>query len=504
MNALIALVAVLGAAGVWPALAVAGRSLVVLFLAPLIGAAVAAVAVLIELAAGGLLPINYAVVAAIVNLAVLAWWRPAGRSRPQRAGLPRGWSLAAVAVMAGCLAVPLQALRSPAIGWDANTMWLTKALMMYGGHHALLTGLQNPAYQYSNPDYPPLTSAAGALAFTLFGLSDLHLFVDVTTLLNACALGVVGAGIAAAGIGTGAAARVKIHGVTHAGSGRWPARAAAVAAAGAICLVGFAVSGQWGVVGYADLLWAAAAAGAVIWGLVVPPSTQALGIAWVCAVVASLTKNEGLTTALVILVLIALRYRPLTLAGPKLRTWAERGVLAAVPALPGLAWAGFIRLLGIHDNFFLATTTESPVTRAQATIAGLAAHLAVAPVALAVLLAGCWLLRGDRERARLGNPVWLWLSCLGSLTIIFGTYVFGGDEIHWWLANSVDRTTIFAQLLLYSDLAIWLVIALDRAFTRPWARDGQGIPSRGRHALEAPAPPGEPVAAARRRNGPWC
>jgi hypothetical protein len=492
MNTLIVLAAVLGAAGVWPALGVAGRSVVVLFLAPLIGAAMAAVAALIELAAGGLLPVNYAVVAVIVNLAVLAWWRVAGRSRPQRAGLPRGWSLAAVAVMVGCLAVPLQALRSPAIGWDANMMWLTHALMMYGGHHALLTGLQNPAYQYSNPDYPPLVPAAGALAFTLFGLSDLHLFVDVTTLLNACALGVVGTGIAVAGLGTGGAART--------GSGRRPTRAAAVAVAGAICLVGFAVSGQWGVVGYADLLWAAAAAGAVIWGLVVPRSAQALGIAWVCAVVASLTKNEGLTTALVILVLIALRYRPLTLAGPKLRIWAERGALAAVPALPGLAWAGIIRLLGIRDNFFLNTTAESPATRAHATIAGLAAHLAVAPVALAVLLVGCWLLRGDRERAGLGNPAWLWLSCLGSLTIIFGTYVFGGDEIHWWLANSVDRTTIFAQVLLYSDLAIWLVMALDRAFTRPWARDGEGIPGRGRHALDILGPPGEPAAAARRPN----
>jgi hypothetical protein len=30
----------------------------------------------------------------------------------------------------------------------------------------------------------------------------------------------------------------------------------------------------------------------------------------------------------------------------------------------------------------------------------------------------------------------------------------------------VNRTTIFAQVLLYADLAIWLVIAVDGAFTR--------------------------------------
>jgi hypothetical protein len=136
-----------------------------------------------------------------------------------------------------------------------------------------------------------------------------------------------------------------------------------------------------------------------------------------------------------------------------------------VPALPGLAWAGLARLIGLNQPFFNSTSPESPATRAGATIAGMAAHLAVAPVDLAVLLVGCWFLRRDRERARLGNPAWLWAAWLGSLAILFATYMIGGPEIHGWLASSVDRTTIFAQVLLYADLAIWLVIAVDGAFT---------------------------------------
>jgi hypothetical protein len=75
-------------------------------------------------------------------------------------------------------------------------------------------------------------------------------------------------------------------------------------------------------------------------------------------------------------------------------------------------------------------------------------------------------LRRDRERARFGNPAWLWTAGLASLSAIFATYVFGGDRIVWWLANSVNRTTIFVQLLLYAELAIWLVIALDAAFAQ--------------------------------------
>ena len=478
MTELLVVIVGLGAPGFLLALAVAGASPVLVFLAPLIGAGMAAVAAELELGVGGSLFTWYAVVAVIANVAVVAWWL-AGARFPPWADSPWGWSILTLAVVLGALIIPLTALRAPLIGWDANSIWLTHALMVSGGHHELLTGLQNPAYSFSNPDYPPLVPAAGALAFALFGRGDLHVATGTMVLLNACALGVVGTGIAAVGSG-----------------GRQLTRVAAVVAAGAVCLVGFAVSGQYGVDGYTDLLWAAAAVGAVIWGLVLPRSTQMLVIAWTCAAVASLTKNEGLTTGLALLVLIALRYRPLTLswvrrlrahpesggfpgaaAWPVARRWAERAAFVVVPALPGLVWVGQIRLIGLSDRFFQSPPTESLVTRAHATIDGMAAHLAVAPVAAAVLVAGCCFLRRDRERARFGNPAWLWTACLASLLTICATYVFGGYEIHWWLANSVNRTTIFAQLLLYAELAIWLVIALEAAFTHERVEQRNATPA---------------------------
>src|SRR5580692_3559165 len=307
MKALFVLVVGLGAPGILPSLAVARRSPVLVFLAPLAGAGMVAVAAEIELGVGGSLVADYAVVAVAANLAVTAWWLAARRSLRPWAGPSWGWSIVTVVVVLAAAAVPLDALRVPMIGGDGNSIWLTHALMVYGGHHELLTGLQNVAYRFSNPDYPLLAPAAGALAFAFFGLGNLHLAVDMTVLLSACGLGVVGTGIAVAASG-----------------GRQPTRAAAVAAAGAICVVGFAVSGVFEIQGYADLLWAVAAVGAVIWGLVLPQSAQALGVAWICAVVASLTKNEGLTTAIAILVLIALRYRPLTRPVLAARRWAER------------------------------------------------------------------------------------------------------------------------------------------------------------------------------------
>jgi len=463
MRPLVVLVAGLALPGLLPALAAAGWSAVVVFLAPVTGALMAAVATAIELGLGGSLVPDYLAVAATVNIAVIAWWvttrrdaRPRNILAPQTVGA-WAWSVLAVLVVIGCLAaVPLKSLRVALLSGDGNPIWLTHALLVYGGHHEMLTSLQNPAYVISNPDYPPLVSAATALAFKFYGLGNLHLSVQMTVLVTACALGVVAMGI------------VAVSDVAAAGSGaRWPARVVAVAAAGAIGVVGFAVSGGFAIEGYADLVWASFAVGAVVWGLVLPHSPRALAVAWICAAAASLTKNEGLTTALIILVAIALRYRPLSMPGPRARLWAERAVFVLVPALPGLAYAGIIRLIGVHDAFFNTGSPESRLTRAEATVASMAKYLHVAgPLALAVLLVGCWFLRADRERAGLANPAWLWACCLGSLAIIFYTYVFGDLEIHGWLANSVNRTTIFAQLLLYTEVAIWAVMAAQGLFSR--------------------------------------
>lgn len=149
MNALVVLAVGLALPGFLPALAVARRSLVLVFLAPIVGAGMAAMAAAIELGVGGSLVVNYAVVAVVVNLAVLGWWLAGRRHVLPRAGrTPAGaswrWSGVTLVVLLACLAIPLTSLRSPMIGGDANYIWLTHSFMAYGGHNAYLTGLQNP------------------------------------------------------------------------------------------------------------------------------------------------------------------------------------------------------------------------------------------------------------------------------------------------------------------------------------------------------------------------
>jgi hypothetical protein len=477
MRPLEVLILGLAVPGILPALAVARRSPAVIFLAPIIGAVMAALAAEVELGAGGSLVGCYVVVAVTVNVAVVAALLVARRVR-RRPLVPQenfslGWSVLTVVIVLAALAIPLSGLAAHKIGWDANSIWLTHALMLSGGHHTLVTDLKDRTYAFANPDYPPLVPAAGALAFGFFGQGDLYLAITMTELVAACALGLLGTAVA-----------------TVASEGREWTSLPAIAAGGVLCVSGFAIAGLTGIDGYSDLPWSAAAVAAIVFGLVLPKSTQYLVMAWICAIAASLTKNEGLITALAVIVLIALRYRPSGLsltrrgrdglgsASSVARPWPERAAFIVVPALPALIWVGQMRLLGVKNDFFTLSTTESLAYRAGVAVEGMAPYLIIAPVALAVLILGGIFLSGDRRRYGLGNPLWLWVACVVGLGAIFATYVFGSPQIHAWIGASANRVTDFGQLALYTELAIWLVIAFDSLFAREDARQPESSPSR--------------------------
>jgi hypothetical protein len=450
MNAALTFVFGLCLVGCLPAVAAVGLSPPTFFVAPLIGAASAAVAVELELGVGGTMIAWFVVVAVMVNVLSLAILL-------RRGSLPRweggGWSLFLLAGVLVALAVPLTGLRAHEVGYDPAVIWTTHTLLVSSGHQTLVSGLQNPAYAYSNPSYPPLIPGVGALGYAFAGRSVLVLGSELTALLNAAAVGLIATGIAR----------------TSRPSTRW-GHAATIALSALICLVCFGVGGDYGINGYTDVLWSAAAVGAVIWGLVLPRSWSNVMVAWSCAIVASLTKNEGLLAALAILLLIALRYRAPLLRrrdgvdsgwGELVRSWASWVVVVIVPALPGLVWAIQIHVLGIKDDFFGTPQSESLYLRGSATIAAMSHYLAVVPAAVLVILIGCTWFRGTRRTMQLGHPAWLWAAWLGGMGFIFATYVFGSPEIHWWLSTSVDRTTIFARMLLLADIAIWTLVALN-------------------------------------------
>jgi hypothetical protein len=497
---------VLSTPGALPAVALGGLRPSTVFLVPLAGAAVAAGAATVELVVPGSFLLWFVVVGVVATAAAAPRALPtvAGSIRRRDATGPVAvssalWPIVTVLVMAGAVAWPLQVLRIPMIGYDGYAIWTSHAMLVYGGHHTLLAGLSDPHY-YQATDYPPLVPAAGALSFVTGGGVDLRLAVDMTALLNAAALGALGCGLAGLVAARGGAAH----------------RMLGIVAGAAICLVGFGLGGSYAVNGYADLLWSAAGSGAVVFGLLSARSPTNLGATAILVVVAGLSKNEGFVTAIMVTVIVVLRYVPLrrvvarfpfsdaddpglvvaALGRSTARAWLRRAVLGVAMVAPGALWAATAKSEGIDSVLLSSTSTQNVGQRLGPTVSALAHNLHVLPAAAAVAVAGAVLLRPQRTRLGMGCDAWLWLVVAGSIAALVTTYVLGAFEIHWWLSNSITRTTIFAQLALYTDLATWMLVATTAG--PPGAHAVGRNPARPSSLSSSPGPHDGETGAAER------
>jgi len=492
-------------AGVLPALALAGCTATAPFLVPLATAAVASAAAIAEFVVGGSIGLWFAVAATIVDVVAAAalvrrfQLRRIGEKRPDRSDPDRRrsaapdparrvrWGTACVVVVAVGVMWPLVALRAPVIGFDTQAIWLLHTALVWAGHNAMVNGFTAKAYRLSNPSYPPLIPASGAMVYSAIGHIDQRLAVGATVVLNASAIGVVSTGL------------LRLVPAETPVPRRVAAAVIVVAFAGAV----FGISGQFALNGYADTLWSAAAAAAVVFGLVLPRERRHLLTAWLCIVVASSTKSEGFFVCVVISVLVGLRYlhRPtarddgpvgvgrLVKAGVDLgvRGWVEWAAMSAAPLVPGAAWIVVSRLHGITDPFFASSATESLPTRLAATGSAMASNISLAPGALAVLILGVLVLRPRRARLGLAGPGWLWVVAVVGALVIGATYVLGSIEIHWWLATSVTRTTVFDQTACLVDMTIWLLILVAAPSRRlPVAEDGAQVVRHDRRATPHP------------------
>ena len=464
--------------GVLPALAVAGLSPATLFLVPLATSAMAGVAATVEFGVGGSIAGCFAVVAVLANAAAAVWLvvpflrrrhlshaapAPGDDGRGGRAGRGVPWGVICTVAVAAGAGWPLLVLQAPVIGFDTQAIWLVHTALVWGGHHSMVAGLTSKAYGFTNTDYPPLVPGSGGLTYAVVGHIDERLAVAATAVLSACAVAVLATGlIRIVPAGTGAVRRL-----------------AAVVVVVGFCGAVFGIGGEFAVNGYTDTLWTAAALAAVVYGLVLPPARRTLVVAWLCIVVASLTKNEGFVVSGAISVLVAVRATPWAPWRPRREPgvrWARRlgaalralgaaGVLrlvlmAGVPMVPGALWAFFVRQKGIASQLFVPGRNESIPLRLSATAASMARQLDLAPAALVVLVVGVLALRRRRRLAGVANPAWLWVVALAGLAVIGATYVFGTIEIHWWLSTSVTRTTIFDQTAFLSDMTIWALVAI--------------------------------------------
>jgi len=492
-------VVVLSLAGVLPSVAIAGVRPVTLAVAPLSGAAIAALAATCCLATAGDLWTWFLALGALGAVAVIAWWALSPGSRPWP-GAPGAWSwpqVGGMALIAAAVVWSLRGLSGPDVGFDARMLWVLRGAWFVHGHDAARAAMSNPTYKFAEPSFPPLLGAASGVGWVVNGMAagsaaSYRLGQIVIGVLNGCALVALGAAILQvpnpvtyrAGRSGGAASR----GAASGGAGSLPAirggsrrivhMSAAVVAA-LLCLAAAGSAGRYLTNGFADAPWVFAAAFAVVFGLFLPVTPPNLGVAAIGVAVAGQIKLEGTATAGAIVVLVALRY---AMEVPPRR----RRRVAAVAGCAGLvllaAWPILTTVLhALPDADTSGPRSGTIDQRLHATVHALAGYLHLVPVAAAMAIVGALVLRVSRRQLGLGGDLTLWLVMACNLMVVGGTYVFGTTLIRLWLGVSADRVVLFAVVMALVDVAVWSMVAMnlllpgalhgDRAGERPAAGD---------------------------------
>jgi hypothetical protein len=473
---------VLASAGAVPVWALVGWRWLAVVLAPLAGAVIASVAGACTLVvAGAIIPwfVGLAGGAAVVSL----WARgrlplrsSARRQAPAHAfrandppSLRWGVRIGALLVLAAT-AWSLRPLRVPSVGWDARSIWLLRGSWFAGSHGFLVASFQDRAELLAHAGYPPLVSAAVAVSWQATGIHSDRLGVVVIALLNACAAVALGWVLVEAGR---EAARRTVR----------PRRriwslAAGSASGSLLVLAAFGVAGPFATNGYADPLWAFAAAAAVGYGLLLPFDPRHVGAAAVLVLVAGLTKEEGVATAMALVVLVVLRSLAHVRAG---QAGAERANAAesrsaraarrvvvrrkrVTTGLAGLAVLAAWPVLARLDHAPPDVNTSGPHHgtfwhRAHLTIDAMAPHLHVLLLAVPIAVVGSLVLRAERRATGLANDAWAWGGLAMGLLVVGWAYAGGGGDTAFWLLTSVHRTTMFPAVTAWLIVGGWVIAA---------------------------------------------
>jgi hypothetical protein len=348
-------------------------------------------------------------------------------------------------------AVPLIGLRRMPVDWDARSIWLFHARWFFAGGRFLEQALENPAFVFSHPDYPPAIPATVGGLWTLLGKIDLPAGQAVIGMLNLCAVSLLALGF------------------VHLARPKQAAVGAGIAVMAA--LGAFGMAGASGVNGYADLLWAASAAAGALYLLIAPPGRSQLILGLVSVAVAGLTKNEGFAAALLILFLAALRHRS------SLRMTAA--ICGSGVAL--LVWPVLSRVSGAVSDLKPAQILSGwgPSVRHLSQVGDHALPLIVPvgiPAAVCTLI-GCLFLRTKRKEGSLGSAWWSWAAVAGMSMSVALAYLASPHDVSWHLNTSINRTTLGIRMLLFTELLTWCLVAVNALFGGPSvaiARNGVG------------------------------
>lgn len=324
---------------------------------------------------------------------------------------------------------PILLVRYPATAPDALHGWWFRATWFDSGGVLANTSMNDPAYAYAHPSYPPLVSGFIASTWQFARSGDREVALRLTQLLTAAA-------IAALSFFTISATRLR--------------RLPAVLAAAGLAWVAWSVRLEVGLQGLVDVTWAAFLAAAAVVLLASPRHRDLAATGALFAVAAAWTKVEGQMASLLLVPLAVWRFRdalghvmPLLVGVP-----TAIGLWALVAPRPHRAITGDWSQIGdllnsgtvIHERF---------VT----TLSRFAAEVGPAVLAAAVVICALIIIGRLTDRR---NPqpglVSILLLALAVFLASAATFAIRPEELDFLLDGAAGRVTAVVRLLVLADL----------------------------------------------------
>ena len=292
------LLVLLAATGIGPAVVLGTSRPSAVALAPAAGSVVCATAVTMSVLTGT------SMVPWLVGFS-LAGWATALRLactghlllRPSRTDARM---LAAAALVS---LLPLLLVRYPTTTWDARRIWWFHAEWFRAGGSVARDVMQDPAFRYSNPNYPPLVPGVIAGVWHLRRAYDLEMALRVTQWLTAY-------GVAVLAFFTTRTLHLR---------GR-----AAVVTAVVVAWVAWSARLDVGIQGLVDQTWALLLTTAAVLVLAGDAGRRTMWTGALFAAMAALTKNEGQAAGLLLALTVA---------------WSRSSWRLALPVIAGVAGA---------------------------------------------------------------------------------------------------------------------------------------------------------------------
>jgi hypothetical protein len=380
------------------------------------------------------------------------------------------WVWAPAAAAAAAAAYGITELRRPDIAWDTRSIWFLHARLVDGGGHTYVAAMHSSAYSFSHTEYPLLIPGSVAEAWRVVGSRDYRLGQVIIGLLSASLLVVAGS----------------LLGRVVRGRLRTPV---GIVLAAALVFAAFWVSAANASNGLADLPAAAAAVAGAIALLVLPMSLPYVSVVGVlCVWITALTKTEGAIACVAIAALVVVRHLIESASQVPWRQRLLRGFgWGALLAGPPLVWLAFTAVEVTAPTYYggIAPDHLSPVTRGHMALSILLRHMWMLAWLVPLIAFACVVLARVRRRWGIGSPVWLPLIVglyLGGLVFAYAT---GPYAVAWWVGSSADRVTYLPRLLLLTELAVVVAVAVSG---RPPQREGPAATQQAERDVRAGVP----------------